>query len=193
MARRRSARGAVDGGRRRRPPTPARRSGLPPPALTLTSASVRRCSNGGADRFGARGPPARPADLPHFPGDNLDPRRSGGDLCIQACADDPQVAVHAIRNLARDRLRHGVGPVVPARLRTHLVHLDHARRPRATCSASRTAPPTSRPRTRPLTRTSGCARRRPGMDGRWLLPRGPPDPHAHRDRGTAPRSRNKSE
>ncbi|MGI5374946.1 iron uptake transporter deferrochelatase/peroxidase subunit [Streptomyces sp. CA-251387] len=40
-------------------------------------------------------------DLPHFAGDNLDKNRSGGDLCIQACADDPQVAVHAIRNLAR--------------------------------------------------------------------------------------------
>jgi deferrochelatase/peroxidase EfeB len=40
-------------------------------------------------------------DLPKFPGDNLDAARSGGDLCIQACADDPQVAVHAIRNLAR--------------------------------------------------------------------------------------------
>ncbi|WP_255950875.1 iron uptake transporter deferrochelatase/peroxidase subunit [Streptomyces odontomachi] len=40
-------------------------------------------------------------DLPKFPGDQLDPARSGGDLCIQACADDPQVAVHAIRNLAR--------------------------------------------------------------------------------------------
>jgi deferrochelatase/peroxidase EfeB len=31
----------------------------------------------------------------------LDPLRSDGDLCVQACADDPQVAVHAIRNLAR--------------------------------------------------------------------------------------------
>ncbi|MFJ8080789.1 iron uptake transporter deferrochelatase/peroxidase subunit [Streptomyces sp. NPDC096205] len=40
-------------------------------------------------------------DLPKFAGDNLDPARSNGDLCIQACADDPQVAVHAIRNLAR--------------------------------------------------------------------------------------------
>ena len=27
--------------------------------------------------------------------------RSGGDLCIQACANDPQVAVHAVRNLVR--------------------------------------------------------------------------------------------
>ncbi|GAA4291777.1 iron uptake transporter deferrochelatase/peroxidase subunit [Streptomyces venetus] len=40
-------------------------------------------------------------DLPKFAGDALDKNRSGGDLCVQACADDPQVAVHAIRNLAR--------------------------------------------------------------------------------------------
>ncbi|MFD5079387.1 iron uptake transporter deferrochelatase/peroxidase subunit [Streptomyces sp. NPDC058371] len=40
-------------------------------------------------------------ELPKFPGDNLDKARSDGDLCVQACADDPQVAVHAIRNLAR--------------------------------------------------------------------------------------------
>lgn len=54
------------------------------------------------DRFGLR--PHRPSglvDLPIFPGDNLDPQRSGGDLCVQACADDPVVAFHAIRNLAR--------------------------------------------------------------------------------------------
>jgi deferrochelatase/peroxidase EfeB len=47
-------------------------------------------------------------DLPQFAGDNLDATRSGGDLCVQACADDPQVAVHAIRNLARI----GMGKVV---------------------------------------------------------------------------------
>ncbi|MFZ2504532.1 MAG: iron uptake transporter deferrochelatase/peroxidase subunit [Nocardioides sp.] len=55
-----------------------------------------------ADRFGlAARRPAALVDLPHFPGDQVDPQRSGGDLCVQACADDPQVAVHAIRNLAR--------------------------------------------------------------------------------------------
>lgn len=56
----------------------------------------------GNDRFGlAAKRPRALRDLPHFPGDNLDAARSGGDLCIQACADDPQVAVHAVRNLAR--------------------------------------------------------------------------------------------
>ena len=56
----------------------------------------------GRDRFGlADRQPQALRTLPHFPGDLLDPERSYGDLCVQACADDPQVAVHAIRNLAR--------------------------------------------------------------------------------------------
>ncbi len=56
----------------------------------------------GRDRFGiAERRPASLQVLPHFPGDQLVETRSGGDLCVQACADDPQVAVHAIRNLAR--------------------------------------------------------------------------------------------
>ena len=40
-------------------------------------------------------------DLPHFPKDQLNPAYTGGDICIQACADDPQVAFHAVRNLIR--------------------------------------------------------------------------------------------
>ena len=54
------------------------------------------------DRFGlADRRPEGLRDLPAFVGDDLDPARSGGDLCIQACANDPQVAVHAVRNLVR--------------------------------------------------------------------------------------------
>ncbi|HJQ42990.1 MAG TPA: iron uptake transporter deferrochelatase/peroxidase subunit [Jatrophihabitantaceae bacterium] len=45
--------------------------------------------------------PAALLDIPALPGDELQPSRSGGDLCVQACADDPQVAFHAIRNFAR--------------------------------------------------------------------------------------------
>jgi deferrochelatase/peroxidase EfeB len=45
--------------------------------------------------------PAGLAPLPSFTGDQIDPAISGGDLCIQACAQDPQVAVHAVRNLIR--------------------------------------------------------------------------------------------
>jgi deferrochelatase/peroxidase EfeB len=40
-------------------------------------------------------------DLPHFPKDQLQEVYTGGDICIQACADDPQVAFHAVRNLVR--------------------------------------------------------------------------------------------
>jgi deferrochelatase/peroxidase EfeB len=54
------------------------------------------------DRFGlsARRPAAL-VDIPSMPRDALEPNRSGGDLCVQACADDPQVAFHAVRNLRR--------------------------------------------------------------------------------------------
>ncbi|MDR3084333.1 MAG: Dyp-type peroxidase, partial [Streptomyces sp.] len=56
----------------------------------------------GKDRFGIKDSrPEALVELPAFPGDNLEKARSGGDICVQACADDPQVAVHAIRNLAR--------------------------------------------------------------------------------------------
>ncbi|MFE0081915.1 iron uptake transporter deferrochelatase/peroxidase subunit [[Kitasatospora] papulosa] len=74
--------------------------GLRPSRLTLTIGFGP--SLFAKDRFGLedRRPEAL-VDLPKFPGDNLDAARSGGDLCVQACADDPQVAVHAIRNLAR--------------------------------------------------------------------------------------------
>lgn len=45
--------------------------------------------------------PAALKDLPHFPRDQLRAEFSGGDICIQACANDPQVAFHAVRNLVR--------------------------------------------------------------------------------------------
>ena len=56
----------------------------------------------GKDRFGiARQKPDLLATLPKFPNETLDSARCGGDIVVQACANDPQVAVHAIRNLAR--------------------------------------------------------------------------------------------
>jgi deferrochelatase/peroxidase EfeB len=72
---------------------------LPASALTLTIGFGPGLFD---DRFGlADRRPAALVDLPAFPKDKLDPARSGGDLCIQACANDPQVAVHAVRNLVR--------------------------------------------------------------------------------------------
>ena len=49
-------------------------------------------------------PSRRPAELkplPPFQGEAVEPQISGGDLCVQACADDPQVAFHAIHMLSR--------------------------------------------------------------------------------------------
>jgi len=40
-------------------------------------------------------------ELNTLPSDALKPAFTGGDLSLQACADDPQVAYHAIRDLAR--------------------------------------------------------------------------------------------
>ncbi|MEZ0578745.1 iron uptake transporter deferrochelatase/peroxidase subunit [Nocardioides sp. MH1] len=54
------------------------------------------------DRFGlASKRPKLLEDLPALPSDQLRPGTTGGDLALQACADDPQVAYHAIRDLAR--------------------------------------------------------------------------------------------
>ena len=77
--------------------------GLPPAGLTITFGfGPTLFRKEGKDRFGlaSRHPDALQR-LPHFPADQLNPHRSDGDLCVQACADDPQVAVHAVRNLAR--------------------------------------------------------------------------------------------
>ncbi|OWV10514.1 deferrochelatase/peroxidase EfeB [Micromonospora wenchangensis] len=96
--------GAVGGMPEAPPDDTGEALGLPPSQLTLTvgfGATLFRDAQG-RDRFGIAGRrPAALADLPHFAGDALRPEISGGDLCVQACANDPQVAVHAIRNLAR--------------------------------------------------------------------------------------------
>ena len=79
--------------------------GLLPSRLTITfgfGASLFDAGGPGGDRFGlASQRPAALADLPAFPHDELDPARSGGDLAVQVCADDAQVAFHAVRNLTR--------------------------------------------------------------------------------------------
>ena len=53
-------------------------------------------------RFGleAHRPPLL-SPLPPLPSDQLQEEFTGGDLCLSACANDPQVAYHAIRNLSR--------------------------------------------------------------------------------------------
>jgi deferrochelatase/peroxidase EfeB len=74
--------------------------GLAPSRLTVTfgfGAALFR-----QDRYGLAGlRPDALIDLPHFNGDQLVAEKTGGDLSIQACADDPQVAFHAVRQLVR--------------------------------------------------------------------------------------------
>ncbi|WP_030291535.1 iron uptake transporter deferrochelatase/peroxidase subunit [Streptomyces katrae] len=92
--------GAVGGLPQAPPDDTGEALGLKPSRLTLTVGFGPGLF--AKDRFGLEGRrPEALIDLEAFPGDNLDPARSGGDLCVQACADDPQVAVHAIRQLAR--------------------------------------------------------------------------------------------
>jgi deferrochelatase/peroxidase EfeB len=77
--------------------------GLPPARLTLTFGfGAGLFVKDGQDRYGlATRRPAALVDLPRFPGDQLVAEHTDGDLAIQACADDPQVAFHAARQLAR--------------------------------------------------------------------------------------------
>jgi deferrochelatase/peroxidase EfeB len=84
---------------------------LPPSRLTLTfGLGPSLFAQDGVDRFGlaSRRPPAL-VDLPRFVGDQLVPQRTGGDLSVQACSDDPQANLHAVRQLMR--LADGVAKV----------------------------------------------------------------------------------
>jgi deferrochelatase/peroxidase EfeB len=96
--------GAVSGDPLAPPEDTGEALGLPPSQLTLTvgfGSSLFEDAKG-KPRFGLAGKkPELLAELPAFSGDRLDPAISGGDLVIQACANDPQVAVHAVRNLVR--------------------------------------------------------------------------------------------
>jgi deferrochelatase/peroxidase EfeB len=78
--------------------------GLGPNRLTLTVGFGRSLfvTSDGQDRFGISGQlPGALIDLPHFAGDEITAADSHGDLFLQACADDPQVAFHAVRSIAR--------------------------------------------------------------------------------------------
>ena len=98
-----SATGAVGGDAQTPPDDTGEAQGLSASGLTITIGfGPTLFENADGDRFGiADRRPAGLERLPAFLGDDLNPETSDGDLCIQACADDPQVAVHAIRNLSR--------------------------------------------------------------------------------------------
>ncbi|MFC1411340.1 iron uptake transporter deferrochelatase/peroxidase subunit [Streptacidiphilus sp. N1-12] len=81
--------------------------GLKPGNLTITIGYGASLFD---SRFGlAARRPTLLKPLPQLPKEDLDPGSSDGDICVQACADDPQVAFHAIRNLRR----LGTGVVTP--------------------------------------------------------------------------------
>jgi deferrochelatase/peroxidase EfeB len=74
--------------------------GLPASNLTVTFGFGPSIFERPGLGLAARRPPElRP--LPPLPGDELNALESGGDICVQACADDPQVVFHAVRDLAR--------------------------------------------------------------------------------------------
>jgi deferrochelatase/peroxidase EfeB len=78
--------------------------GLSPARLTLTFGlgAGLFVTKEGVDRYGlSKHRPEALVDLPKFHGDELVEANTGGDLSIQACSDDPQVAFHAVRQLAR--------------------------------------------------------------------------------------------
>lgn len=84
---------------------------LSPSRLTVTFGfGAGLFTKDGQDRFGlARHRPEALVDLPKFTGDQLVEGQTGGDLLVQACADDAQVAFHAVRQLAR--LAEGVADI----------------------------------------------------------------------------------
>lgn len=90
--------GAIGGHPEAPPDDTGEALGLPPARLTLTFGFGPTLFT----RFGLSGERPEPlVELPLFRGDRIDPSISGGDLVVQACANDPQVAVHAVRNLVR--------------------------------------------------------------------------------------------
>ncbi|WP_353111782.1 iron uptake transporter deferrochelatase/peroxidase subunit [Microbacterium sp.] len=98
-----SATGAVGGSPESPPDDTGEALGLPASGLTVTFGfGPTLFERDGEDRFGIRDRrPAALQRLPPFLGEDLVPGSSDGDLCIQVCANDPQVAVHAVRNLSR--------------------------------------------------------------------------------------------
>ena len=142
----------------------------------------------GTDRFGlADKLPDGLVDLPHFAKDDLDPARSDGDIVVQACADDPQIAVHAIRNLSRaafgtatirwTQLGYGrTSSTSTAQLTPR--NLFGFKDGTANVKAEETADLEQHVWVDDAALTPGLR-----VAGRRLVPRRPPHPHAHRDLG----------
>ena len=99
-----SASGAFEGSPLMPPDDTGEAADLGAYGLTITFGFGRSLfqKEDGTDRFGLSDAlPKEFTDLPPMINDFIDEQTSGGDIAIQACANDPQVAVHAIRNLTR--------------------------------------------------------------------------------------------
>lgn len=70
---------------------------LGPQRLTITSGLGTGCFLAA----GVQPPTELRAALPAFPGDALEASWCDGDVCLQFCADDPQVVEHAVRQMER--------------------------------------------------------------------------------------------
>jgi deferrochelatase/peroxidase EfeB len=77
--------------------------GLDPAQLTITIGfGPSMFGSPSEDRFElAHMKPPMLQPLPAFQGDSLEPNSSDGDMCVQACANDPQVAFHATHVFSR--------------------------------------------------------------------------------------------
>jgi deferrochelatase/peroxidase EfeB len=102
-----NAAATLTAGRRIASPDPGRSDtgeagDLSPARLTITfGLGPSLFDHDGEDRLGLAGHrPAALAPLPAFGADALDRKRSDGDLAIQICCDDTQVAFHAFHALA---------------------------------------------------------------------------------------------
>ena len=160
--------------------------GLDAASLTVTFGfGATLFERDGVDRFGLQAQrPEALVDLPSFAGDEIEPARSGGDLVVQACANDPQVTFHAIRNLTRI----GRGVVV--------LRWSQSGFGRTSSTDSAQATPRNlmgfKDGTNNLVAEDDAALRthtwvgeprQPGLDARRLVHGRPPDPHAHRGLG----------
>ena len=76
--------------------------GLLPSSLTVTFGFGPSLFEKPRPRAGRASGRRRCEPIPPLPGRRARTElESGGDICVQACSDDPQVAFHAVRNLAR--------------------------------------------------------------------------------------------
>ncbi len=101
---------------------------LPPSRLTMTFGfGPSFFSKKGIDRFGVKSKaPKHLRDIPAMPRDNLQEPFIGGDLCLQVCAEDQQVAFHAIRNF----IKTAVGKAEVRWMQSGFISAKHGKTPR---------------------------------------------------------------